>query len=154
MPFVVVVKPNVPVKPFTLFVNKSAVDTEKSERHARLTWGAAQAGVAAGVIGALGKGAVSESDADELLLIAAVWVDPKADDEELVYTNNEAATIAAVVVVGPDRPLSPRCSPRAIRRTPSGHEHDAGTSGARAPRTIRQHARERDDGSGELRGGW
>ena len=96
-PFVVVVKPNVPVKPFTLFVNKSAIDTEKNERHARLTWGAAQAGVAAGVLGALGKGAIPEADADSLLLIAAVWVDPHADDEETVYANNEAATIAALV---------------------------------------------------------
>jgi 5,6,7,8-tetrahydromethanopterin hydro-lyase len=96
-PFVVVVKPNVPVKPFTLFVNKSAIDTDKNERHARLTWGAAQAGVAAGVTGALHKGAISTTDADLSLLIAAVWVDPKADDEEAVYANNEAATIAALV---------------------------------------------------------
>jgi 5,6,7,8-tetrahydromethanopterin hydro-lyase len=96
-PFVVVVKPNVPVKPFTLFVNKSAIDTEKNERHARLTWGAAQAGVAAGVLGALGKGVIAEHDADGLLLIAAVWVDPQADDEETVYANNETATIAALV---------------------------------------------------------
>ncbi len=96
-PFVVVVKPNVPVKPFTLFVNKSAIDAGENEGHARLTWGAAQAGVAAGVIGALGKGAISSTDADRMLLIAAVWVDPKADDEETVYANNEAATIAALV---------------------------------------------------------
>ena len=40
---------------------------------------------------------ISEADADTLLLIAAVWVDPKADDEEVVYANNEAATIAALV---------------------------------------------------------
>ena len=85
------------MKPFTLFVNKSAVDTEKNERHARLTWGAAQAGVAAGVIAAVRKGVVSEADADKLLLIAAVWVDPKADDEDAVYANNEAATLAALV---------------------------------------------------------
>jgi 5,6,7,8-tetrahydromethanopterin hydro-lyase len=96
-PFVVVVRPNVPVKPFTLFVNKAAIDTEKGERHARLTWGAAQAGVAAGVVGVLGKDIVSEADAESLLLIAAVWVDPKADDEDAVYANNEAATIAALV---------------------------------------------------------
>ena len=95
-PFVVVVKPNVPVKPFTLFVNKSAIDTEKNELHARLTWGAAQAGVAAGVIAALGKAAVWEVDTESVLLIAAVWVDPKADNEETVYANNEAATIAAL----------------------------------------------------------
>ena len=95
-PFVVVVCPNVPVKPFTLFVNKSAVDGEKNERHATFTWGAAQAGVAAGVVAAVRKGVVSEVDADELLLIAAVWVNPNADDESVVFANNEAATFAAL----------------------------------------------------------
>ena len=95
-PFVVVVRPNVPVKPFTLVVNKSAVDGEKNERHARFTWGAAQAGVAAGVVAALSKGIVSEADAGELLLIAAVWVNPEADDEHEMYANNEAATLAAL----------------------------------------------------------
>ena len=95
-PFVVVVRPNVPVKPFTLFVNKATVDGEKNERHARLTWGAAQAGVAAGVAAALRNGVVSEVEADELLLIAAVWVNPDADDESVVYANNEAATLAAL----------------------------------------------------------
>jgi 5,6,7,8-tetrahydromethanopterin hydro-lyase len=96
-PFVVVVRPNIPVKPFTLFVNKSAIDSEKNERHGRLTWGAAQAGVAAGVIAAVRKGVVSEADADKMLLIAAVWVDPKADDEDTVYANNEDATLAALI---------------------------------------------------------
>jgi len=96
-PFVVVVRPNVPVRPFTLFVNKSAVDGDKNERHARFTWGAAQAGVAAGVVAAVRKGIVSEADAAELLLIAAVWVNPEAGDENAVYANNEAATLAALV---------------------------------------------------------
>jgi 5,6,7,8-tetrahydromethanopterin hydro-lyase len=96
-PFVVVLRPNLPVKPFTLFVNKAAVDAERNERHAHLTWGAAQAGVAAGVTAALHKGVVSEADADKTLLIAAVWVDPKANDEDTVYANNEDATLTALV---------------------------------------------------------
>ena len=96
-PFVVVLRPNVPVKPFTLFVNKAAVDSERNERHAHLTWGAAQAGVAAGVTAALHKSVVSEADADKTLLIAAVWVDPKANDEDTVFANNEDATLAALV---------------------------------------------------------
>jgi 5,6,7,8-tetrahydromethanopterin hydro-lyase len=96
-PFVVVVRPNVPVKPFTLFVNKAAVDGERNERHAHLTWGAAQAGIAAGVAGAVRKGVVPEADAEALLLIAAVWVNPSADDENAVYANNETATLAALV---------------------------------------------------------
>ena len=62
----------------------------------RLTWGAAQAGVAAGVIAAYGKGILHESEADDLVLVTAVWVDPAADDEEAVYANNAEATLAAV----------------------------------------------------------
>lgn len=95
-PFVVVVKPNVPVKPFTLFVNKAAIDGDKNERHAWLTWGAAQAGVAAGVTSLLREGGLSEADASDLLLIAAVWVDPNAESEDLVFANNETATAAAL----------------------------------------------------------
>ena len=98
-PFFVVAKPNLPVKPFTLFVNKAAID---GDEHARLTWGAAQAGVAAGVIGALRKGTMSKGDADAFLLIAAVWVNPEARDEDAVYANNETATLGALVA-GRDR---------------------------------------------------
>jgi 5,6,7,8-tetrahydromethanopterin hydro-lyase len=95
-PFVVVARPNLPVKPFTLFVNKAAVDTDNRARHARLTWGAAQAGVAAGVIAAARQRVLRADELESLLLIAAVWVDPDANDEELVYANNQAATIAAL----------------------------------------------------------
>ena len=96
--FVVVARPNLPVKPFTLFVNKSAIDTDtdKGELHARLTWGAAQAGVAAGVIAAARERVLRADELESLLLIAAVWVDPNANDEEVVYSNNEAATLAAI----------------------------------------------------------
>jgi 5,6,7,8-tetrahydromethanopterin hydro-lyase len=94
-PFVVVAAPNVPVKPMTLFVNKATVDPA-SETHARLTWGAAQAGVAAGVVDAHHKGVLAADDADGLVLVAAVWVNPAADDEEAVYENNAQATLAAL----------------------------------------------------------
>src|SRR3954447_14381949 len=95
-PFVVVVRPNVPVKPFTLFVNKSAIDSEKNAKHGTLTWGAAQAGVAAGVLAAAEQRVLRADELESLLLIAAVWVNPAADDEEAVYANNEAATLAAL----------------------------------------------------------
>src|ERR1043166_1857726 len=92
-PFVVVAQPDVPVKPCTLFVNKAAIE---GDAHARLTWGAAQAGVAAGVIGALRKGVVAEVEADSLLLIAGGWVNPGAGDEDAVYDNNADGTLAAL----------------------------------------------------------
>jgi 5,6,7,8-tetrahydromethanopterin hydro-lyase len=94
-PFVVVARPNVPVKPMTLFVNKATVEVS-NEPHARLTWGAAQAGIAAGVIAAYGKGMLHESEADDLVLVTAVWVNPAADDEEAVYANNADAALAAI----------------------------------------------------------
>lgn len=102
-PFVVVAAPNVPVKPMTLFVNKSTVD-RVNERHGRLTWGAAQAGVAAGVIAAHRKGVLLADEADDLVLVAAVWVNPAADDEEAVYENNTQATLAALSAGRDDLP--------------------------------------------------
>lgn len=93
IPFVTVLRPGLPVKPFTLFVNKAPID---GDDHANLTWGAAQAGVAGGVADAVAEGVIGADAADELLLIAAVWVNPKARDADLVYRNNRAATLAAL----------------------------------------------------------
>lgn len=93
VPFVVVARPNVPVQPPTLFVNKA---TLAGAGHERLTWGAAQAGVAAGVARAVGDGTVSTTAIDDLLLIAAVWVAPGAGDAIQVFANNRDATHAAL----------------------------------------------------------
>ena len=87
--FVVILRPNLPVKPLTLFVNKAPM---ADERHGNLTWGAAQAGVAGGVADAVADGVISAGDAEHLVLIAAVWVNPAARDATLVYRNNRAAT--------------------------------------------------------------
>jgi 5,6,7,8-tetrahydromethanopterin hydro-lyase len=93
VPFIVVVRPNLPVKPLTLFVNKADV---RGDRHAALTWGAAQAGVAHGVLAAVADLTIPAAEIDDLLLIAAVWVDWAADDEEAVYASNAEATQAAL----------------------------------------------------------
>jgi 5,6,7,8-tetrahydromethanopterin hydro-lyase len=92
-PFVAIAQPGVAVVPPTLFVNKAAVE---GELHGRLTWGAAQAGVAQGAGLAVGEGTVDGSQAGELVLIAAVWVNPAADDEKAVYENNMTATLEAL----------------------------------------------------------
>jgi 5,6,7,8-tetrahydromethanopterin hydro-lyase len=92
-PFVAVLRPGIPVKPLTLFVNKAAI---AGPEHGTLTWGAAQAGVAGGVADAVAEGIISPSEVDDLALIAAVWVNPAARDADLVYANNRAATKAAV----------------------------------------------------------
>lgn len=92
-PFVAVVKPGIPAKPMTLFVNKAPIG---NPQHGTLTWGAAQAGVAAGVADAVAAGHIDAADCDELVLIAAVWVNPEASDAELVYTNNRVAMLTAI----------------------------------------------------------
>jgi 5,6,7,8-tetrahydromethanopterin hydro-lyase len=120
VPFVAVVRPGLPAQPFTLFVNKSAV---AGERHATLTWGAAQAGVAGGVADAVDAGVIGRTEVRELALIAAVWVDPGADRAEDVYRNNREATRLALAMGregGPDldtvlaaarRPVNPYFEP-------------------------------------------
>jgi 5,6,7,8-tetrahydromethanopterin hydro-lyase len=91
--FVAVLHPGLPVRPLTLFVNKATI---AGDEHARLTWGAAQAGVAAGVADAVAAGVVSADAAADLLLVAAVWVDPAARDEQRVFANNRAAVLDAL----------------------------------------------------------
>lgn len=93
VPFVVVARPGVPVVPFTLFVNKAAI---AHERHGTLTWGAAQAGLARGVADAHDAGVFKGEEVSELVLIAAVWVDPAANDEEAVHENNRLAAAEAL----------------------------------------------------------
>lgn len=101
VPFVVVVRPNLPVKPLTLFVNKADL---RGDRHEALTWGAAQAGVARGVLDAVADDSVPAAEVDDLLLIAAVWVDWEAADEEAVYRANAGATLAALSASVEGRP--------------------------------------------------
>jgi 5,6,7,8-tetrahydromethanopterin hydro-lyase len=79
--------------PPTLFVNKAAI---AGPVHGNMTWGPAQAGVAQGVGQALEESVIDSNDVDNLVLIAAVWVNPNADDEAEVYRNNQVATLEAL----------------------------------------------------------
>jgi 5,6,7,8-tetrahydromethanopterin hydro-lyase len=113
VPFVVVVRPNLPVKPYTLFVNKAEL---RGDDHARLTWGPAQAGVASGVADAVADGHLPPADVDNLLLIAAVWVAWDANDNALVYEHNRRATRDALAAgstggVDLDEVLAARAAP-------------------------------------------
>jgi 5,6,7,8-tetrahydromethanopterin hydro-lyase len=92
--FLTTVRPGIAAKPPTLFVNKAPLE---GETHSRLTWGAAQAGVAAGVMEAVAQDIIDRTSVDDLLLIAAVWVDPGALIEDLVYENNRNATRLALL---------------------------------------------------------
>ena len=92
IPFQAVVKPNLPAVPATLFVAKAVL---RDANHERMTWGPAQAGVAAGITEALLSGAMPPLADEQWVAIALVWVDPAASDAGAVYANNRAATLAA-----------------------------------------------------------
>jgi 5,6,7,8-tetrahydromethanopterin hydro-lyase len=92
IPFQAVVRPNLPAKPATLFVAKSVL---KDERHEQMTWGPAQAGVAAGITEALLKEVLPAEAGDDWVAIALVWVDAAADDAEAVFVANRVAAFRA-----------------------------------------------------------
>ena len=99
--FVVVARPNMPVKPPTLFVNKAEI---RSDEHGFLHWGAAQAAVARGVLESVAEGTIPQGSVENLALIAAVWVGWAASDEEEIYANNVEATRTALAAAAEGRP--------------------------------------------------
>jgi 5,6,7,8-tetrahydromethanopterin hydro-lyase len=127
--FVAVLRPSLPVQPLTLFVNKATI---AGDRHGELTYGAAQAGVAAGVADAVAAGSVPEGEATDLLLIAAVWVNPAATDADAVFANNRRATADALangaarrptvadVLAHRDEPFNPYYTPPTAERRTGG----------------------------------
>jgi formaldehyde-activating enzyme len=80
-----------PVWPPTLMMNKATI---AGERHAGLTWGAAQLGIAQGVLDAVAEGLIEASG--DLLVLVAVWVDPAAVDETAVRLANREAVRRAL----------------------------------------------------------
>jgi 5,6,7,8-tetrahydromethanopterin hydro-lyase len=92
-PFVAVLAPNVPIAPRTLFVNKAAIS---GELHGKATWGAAQAGLAAGITDAVGEGLIPGDELENLLIVAAIWVNPEVDDLDEAFANQREAAHGAV----------------------------------------------------------
>ncbi|MGN6333810.1 MAG: formaldehyde-activating enzyme [Motilibacteraceae bacterium] len=121
-PFVAVLRPSLPVKPLTLFVNKAAIE---GDDHGLLTWGAAQAGVAAGVADAVADGVITAEQAEQCVIVAAVWVNPAAKDADLVYRNNRASMRTALANGARSKPaladvLAQRDNPSNPFFTPEG----------------------------------
>jgi formaldehyde-activating enzyme len=89
-PVLVCVGPEQPqyevVWPPTLMMNKA---TAIDERHQTLTWGAAQVGVAQGVLDAVAVGLIEATH--DLIVLVAVWVDERADDETALRAANREA---------------------------------------------------------------
>jgi formaldehyde-activating enzyme len=80
-----------PVWPPTLMMNKA---TAVDERHETMTWGAAQVGIAQGVLDAVADGVIEATG--DLFVLVAVWVDPRADDETALRLANRASVRKAI----------------------------------------------------------
>jgi formaldehyde-activating enzyme len=82
-----------PVWPPTIMINKA---TALEDLHQTITWGAAQLGIAQGVLDAVADGLLPPSD--QVLVLVCVWVDPAASDETAVRKANREAVRKAVEV--------------------------------------------------------
>lgn len=89
LPFLACLELGAAILPRTVVVNKATIE---EELHGRITWGAAQLGVAQGVMDAVAEGLLDPSDAVDLVLLVPVWVDPAAEDETAVRLANRKAT--------------------------------------------------------------
>jgi 5,6,7,8-tetrahydromethanopterin hydro-lyase len=88
------------VRPATIVVNKSTLE---SETLTRITWGAAQLGIAQGVLDAVADGLLDAEAAADLVLLVALWVDPAASDETAVREANREAMHGAIAnALAPD----------------------------------------------------
>lgn len=92
-PFMVVIKPNVPAKPMTLYVNKAEIS---GELHGNATWGASQAAIAKAVTEALLEGTLPPEAEDNWCIVTANWVNPGCNDIDEVYHNNYRACRQAI----------------------------------------------------------
>jgi 5,6,7,8-tetrahydromethanopterin hydro-lyase len=94
LPFLACLSPGVVVRPTTIVVNKSPIEGEGAL--GPLTWGAAQLGIAQGVLDAVADDVLAADAAAELVLLVAVWVDPDAYDETALKLANRTAMRAAL----------------------------------------------------------
>jgi len=92
-PLLAVLTPNIPAKPSTLMANKVTI---KNASQALLIFGPAQAAVAKAVVDSVAEGVIPEAEADNLLIIASVFIEWDAADRKKIYDWNYEATKLAI----------------------------------------------------------
>jgi formaldehyde-activating enzyme len=80
-----------PVWPPTIMINK---ETALEPRHQTITWGAAQLGIAQGVLDAVVDNLIPCSG--DLYVFVAIYIDPAATDETAVRLASRAATLKGI----------------------------------------------------------
>jgi bifunctional enzyme Fae/Hps len=92
-PLLSVIRPNLPTKPATLIVPKVTV---KNMDQASQVFGPAQAAVAKAVADAVEDGLIPREDAENLVIVASVFIHTEARDYNRIYRYNYGATKLAV----------------------------------------------------------
>jgi 4-hydroxy-tetrahydrodipicolinate synthase len=92
-PLLAILEPNLAVKPVTLIVPTVTIT---SMRQASMVYGPAQTAIAKAVIDSVADGTVPKEAAEDLIIIANVFVHPTAVDRQRVYINNYKAMRHAI----------------------------------------------------------
>lgn len=92
-PLLAILEPNLAVKPATMIVPTVTIT---SMRQASMVYGPAQTAVAKAVVDSVADGTIPRGAADDLILIANVFVHPSAVDRQRVYINNYKAMRHAI----------------------------------------------------------
>jgi formaldehyde-activating enzyme len=92
-PLLALLEPNLAVKPVTLIVPTVTIT---SMRQASMVYGPAQTAVAKAVVDSVADGTIPKEAADDLIIIANVFVHPTAVDRQRVYINNYKAMRHAI----------------------------------------------------------
>ncbi|HZQ15792.1 MAG TPA: formaldehyde-activating enzyme [Gaiellaceae bacterium] len=100
-----------PVLPPTLMMNKA---TALDDHHQTVTWGAAQLGIAQGVLDAVAEGLLEATQ--ELLVLVAVWVEAAADDETALRKGAREGMLKAIRVAVDGR------DPESVRAQVAGRD--------------------------------
>jgi len=92
-PLLSVIRPNLPTKPSTLIVPKVTV---KNMDQAAQIFGPAQAAVAKAVADAVEEGMIPKDQAEDLVIVASVFIHPQASSYNRIYRYNYGATKLAL----------------------------------------------------------
>lgn len=92
-PLLAILEPNLTVKPVTLIVPTVTIT---SMRQASMVYGPAQTAVAKAVVDSVADGTIPKEAAEDLIIIANVFVHPTAVDRQRVYINNYKAMRHAI----------------------------------------------------------
>jgi 4-hydroxy-tetrahydrodipicolinate synthase len=98
---VAILEPNIVVKPITLMIPTVTI---RNMRQASMVYGPAQAGVAKAVADTMAENSMLKQTAEEIIIIANVFVHPSAVDRQRVYINNYKAMRHALLRALEGRP--------------------------------------------------